>query len=67
MLFEGVFCPEDVMVKTYGNVLSATASLHGIVSTELWRDELDYWDRDYELVIGVHARKRSDHERCCDR
>ncbi len=67
MLMEEVFCPEDVMVKSYGNVLSATASLQGIVSTELRRDELDYWDRDYELVIGVRAKKRGDLETCSDR
>ncbi len=59
MLFEEVFHPEDVMVKTYGNVLAATASLQGLISTELRRDELDYWDRDYELVIGVRAKKSS--------
>lgn len=59
MLFEEAFCPEDVMVQSYGNVLSATASLQGLISTELRRDELDYWDRDYELVIGVRAMKRS--------
>ena len=29
MLFEDVFCPEDVRGKGYGNVLSATASLQG--------------------------------------
>ncbi len=58
LLMEEVFRPEDVTVKSYGNVLAATASLHGVVATELRRDELDYWDRDYELVIGVRARKR---------
>ena len=60
MLFEEVFRPEDVMVKSYGNVLAATASLQGLISPELRRDELDYWDRDYELVIGVRAKKSSD-------
>jgi len=58
LLFEEVFRPEDVTIKTYGNVLSAAASLHGLLSTELSREELDHWDRDYELVIGVRAVKR---------
>ena len=58
MLMEEIFHPEDVTVKTYGNALSAMASLQGLVATELRRDELDYWDRDYELVIGVRVMKR---------
>jgi SAM-dependent methyltransferase len=66
ILIEEVFRPEDVIVKTYGNVLSAMASLQGLVSTELRRDELDYQDRDYELVIGVRATKRKDPESCLD-
>ncbi len=54
------------MVKSYGNVLAATASLQGLISPELRRDELDYWDRDYELVIGVRAKKSSDLEPSLD-
>lgn len=57
-LFEEAFRPEDVTVTTYGNVLAATASLHGLISSELSREELDHWDRDYELLIGVRAVKR---------
>ncbi len=57
-LFEEVFQPDDVSVTTYGNVLAATASLQGLISSELRQDELDHWDRDYELVIGVRAVKR---------
>lgn len=44
-------------VTTYGNVLAATASLQGLISSEL-RREVDHWDRDYELVIGLRAVKR---------
>lgn len=58
LLVEEVFQPADVTVRTYGNVLSAMASLQGLLSTELSRKELDHWDRDYELVIGVRAVKR---------
>ena len=60
LLMEEKFQPQDVRVHTYGNVLSATASLQGLVSTELSREELDHWDKDYELVIGVRAKKKSD-------
>jgi SAM-dependent methyltransferase len=56
-LFEQVFRPEDITVTTYGNVLSALASLHGLHCTELTKAELDHHDRDYELVIGIRAMK----------
>ncbi|KXK07503.1 MAG: hypothetical protein NBKEAIPA_01425 [Nitrospirae bacterium] len=58
LLFEEVFRPEDVTVSTYGNVLSATASLQGLISTELRREELDSYDRDYQVLIGIRAVKR---------
>lgn len=56
-LFEQVFRPEDITVTTYGNVLSALASLHGLHCTELTKAELDHCDRDYEQVIGIRAVK----------
>lgn len=59
-LFEQVFRAEDITITTYGNVLSSLASLHGLHSTELTKAELDHWDRDYELVIGIRATKRPD-------
>jgi hypothetical protein len=46
-------------VKTYGNVLASTALLYGLADRELTRDELDAWDRDYELLIGVRAVRGS--------
>ncbi len=51
--------PTTVVVHTYGNVLSATAFLHGLVQEELTRDELEYHDPNYEVTIGVKATKRS--------
>ncbi len=53
-----VFSPENVVVQTYGNVLAATAFLHGLVQEELTREELEYHDPDYEVTIGVKATKR---------
>lgn len=58
-LFAEVFGDEAVNVKTYGNVLTSTALLYGLADRELTRGELDAWDRDYELVIGVRAVKRA--------
>lgn len=57
-LLAEVFSDENVMAQTYGNVLTATAYLHGLVQEELTLDELEYHDPDYEVTIGVKATKR---------
>jgi glycosyltransferase involved in cell wall biosynthesis len=57
-LFEEVFSPEDISIETYGNVLVATAFLHGLVTKDLRKEELDYNDSDYEVIIAVRAIKR---------
>jgi len=56
-LFEEVFLPADVTVRSYGNVLAANAFLHGLATEELRQEELDYDDPDYELLITVRAVK----------
>ncbi|HET6680155.1 MAG TPA: methyltransferase domain-containing protein [Gemmatimonadaceae bacterium] len=48
--FEGSF-----EIEAYGNVLAATCALHGLASEELRPDELDYRDRDFDVIIGVRA------------
>jgi SAM-dependent methyltransferase len=56
-LFEENFSPKDVEVRSRGNVLAAIAFLHGLASEELYKSELDYYDRNFELVIMVRAVK----------
>lgn len=56
-LFQEVFLSENVDVHSYGNVLTAIAFLHGLASEELTRKELDYHDKDYEMLITVRAVK----------
>jgi SAM-dependent methyltransferase len=56
-LFTEVFPAPGVTVRTYGNVLAAVASLHGLVTRELQPDELDHHDGDYELMVTVRAVK----------
>lgn len=56
-VFGEAFGPENVVVHTYGNVLTATAFLHGLVQEELTREELEYFDPDYEVTIGIKATK----------
>jgi SAM-dependent methyltransferase len=57
MLFAEVFGPESLAIKTHGNVLAALAGLHGLISNELRREELNHHDRDYELIITIRAVK----------
>jgi len=56
-LFEEFFPAFNVTVATYGNVLAAVASLHGLAMEEMDQDELDYLDPDYEVLIGIRAAK----------
>jgi SAM-dependent methyltransferase len=54
LLEESFLAPE---VEAYGNVLAATALLHGLAAKELSRKELDYRDPDYEVVVTLRAVK----------
>lgn len=56
-LFAGAFGEANLEVTSYGNVLAATAFLHGLVERELTRDELEFHDPDYEVLIAVKAVK----------
>lgn len=57
-LFRGEFAAQNVAVEAKGNVLTAIAFLHGAAAEELSREELDYSDPDYQVLITVKARKR---------
>jgi hypothetical protein len=46
-----------VQVDFYGNVLSAVAFLEGISAEELTPEELDYKDKNYEVLITLVAQK----------
>lgn len=54
-LFEQAFPAQDVAVTTYGNVLAAVAFLHGIASDELTREELEFDDPGYQVLISIRA------------
>lgn len=57
-LFEKQFSPGPVSVETYGNVLTATAFLQGICVQELTAEEMDFHDRNYEVIVAVRAQKK---------
>jgi SAM-dependent methyltransferase len=54
----GAQFPADcVQTVTYGNVLSAAASLYGLAAADLTKQELDYHDPNFEVIIAVRAQK----------
>jgi SAM-dependent methyltransferase len=56
-LFADIFGAENVTVQSYGNALTATALLHGLVAEELTPEELAYNDPNYPVIVAVRAVK----------
>lgn len=56
-LFADQFGESQVEVKAHGNVLAAIAFLEGISVEELTREELDFVDEDYQMILTVKAQK----------
>jgi SAM-dependent methyltransferase len=56
-LLGDAFGAGNVRVDAYGNVLSATAFLHGVAAEELSKDELARYDEDYDLIVTGVATK----------
>jgi SAM-dependent methyltransferase len=55
-LFADAFPDAAIEIEAHGNVLAATAFLHGIATEELERSELDHRDPTYELLITARVR-----------
>jgi SAM-dependent methyltransferase len=49
----------EIAVEAHGNVLAATAFLHGLAAEELEARELDVSDPDYEVIVAARVRKPS--------
>jgi len=56
-IFREFFPRENVEVKAYGNLISASGFLYGLSAEELTQDELGYHDPRYEIVVTVKAVK----------
>lgn len=56
-LFADTFPGATVEVSTYGNVLAAICALHGVVSEEVGREQLEFNDPDFEVIVAVRAVK----------
>jgi SAM-dependent methyltransferase len=54
-LLEERFPGGAVDVASYGNVLTATAMLHGLAAEELRAEELDARDADFEVTLAARA------------
>lgn len=54
-LFADVFGGDAVTTSVYGNVLVATAFLHGLAAEELAAEQLTHLDPDFEVLVGVRA------------
>jgi len=61
-IFEEEFPKENVTVQGYGNVLVAASFLYGLSTDDLKKDELDYHDRNYEIVLSIRAVKPIDQD-----
>ena len=56
--FSEVFGKDNIEICSFGNVLSATALLHGLSAENLTNDELLYKDSSYQILITIKAFKR---------
>lgn len=55
--FSDVFNTENLVIKSYGNVLSAISFLEGISAEEITEKELNFRDENYQVVITIEAKK----------
>jgi SAM-dependent methyltransferase len=56
-LFGSLFPADHLQIVTYGNVLSAAASLYGLAAADLTAQELDHNDPNFEVIVAVRAQK----------
>lgn len=56
-LFEKAFPGSAIETTAFGNVLTAITSLTGLAAEELNSKELDFYDPDYQVLVGLVATK----------
>jgi SAM-dependent methyltransferase len=56
-LFKSTFGEHSVETATFGNVLTCSAFLHGLATSDLTRAELEFIDPEFPLVACVRAAK----------
>jgi SAM-dependent methyltransferase len=58
-LLSPAFGPNNVLVRSYGNSLTAAGEIRGVVSNEFLRSELDSHDLRFPVEVCARAVKRS--------
>jgi ubiquinone/menaquinone biosynthesis C-methylase UbiE len=56
-VMEEFFPAGRIALQGYGNVLAATAHLHGLTAGDVTPEELDERDDAYDVIVGVTAIK----------
>ncbi len=56
-VFEEFFPQDNITVTSHGNVYVAIAQFHGLGRGELSKEELDYHDPAFQVVITLRAKK----------
>jgi hypothetical protein len=56
-LFEKFVPRNNIEVETYGNVKAASSLLYGLASEELSKEDLNYKDPDYQMIISARVKK----------
>ena len=57
-LIESIFFQQEINMESHGNVLVAISFLHGLTIGELTPKELDFKDRDYQVVVTARVVKK---------
>ena len=57
-LFQDLVGKENVTTKTYGNLKASIAKLIGLSAEEISREDLDFCDRDYQILVTAVVRKK---------
>jgi SAM-dependent methyltransferase len=56
-IFKKHFAEDKLQIKTYGNVFTSICFLEGVSMEEITREELDYHDKDWPLIVCVRGAK----------
>ena len=56
-IFRRHFTEDKLQIKTYGNVFTNICFLEGVCLEEITREELDYYDKCFPLIVCVRGAK----------
>jgi SAM-dependent methyltransferase len=52
-----LFSPDQFKINSYGNILVATSFLYGVGLPEMKKEEMDYHDPHFQVIISAKATK----------